>query len=611
MKRFILGIWLMTTVMAVNAGPGDACRSAIPMGKNYSAQVQSGKTIWYSAWTFDLPLTVTFAPEHGASDPAPLVEMDFTCTPGYYRDTILCSLFCQTSGSSGFSVKLPHSPELQSRTLDDGTFVYYLSLGERYRDLLLKMGISYNLEVFVKVTYRCNGTISLSPDQFSNCMDGPKFMQVGDTVQVQPRDKQRHVIVPYLQWQEDTIVYSWTGLQLCSLVVAKRCEFDPLDPTDETILEIETISPGGSVKVSALDIYDWVHNPEYKSEAGMYFAKAYSDAAGVLKVSKAPQAQPDGNATLLRYDKIYPVPSTTQALFAIPRSWNQDVMFSTPTHHVFGMQISTSIAFSEEANQTKTYAFERSESGHWRGIIGTDLKALWNQVPSSQHYLYIRFSCSEATTILPERWNVSQCYTKSANHVVTPGKQISVGTNDKTVYRFSYADWVGGNMTIKFSLNSYCFAYLADTCEMSLSTSAANEPYWLRNNSPMRSTAPLVISAEEIATWADRLDEEGCFYGIFKTQASGSRKLTFTTDAPAETDPVYPHATIDVACQEGTTNSYIIRVTEAQTLTLFNSLGQTVQTWSATVDQPYQTGPLSTGIYSLVGTVETVQISVP
>ena len=81
--------------------PGSSCADAIPMGNNYSAQVVKGQSIWYSAWTFDLPLTVTFAPANGASDPAPLVEMDFSCTTGVYEDSILCSLFCATSGSSG------------------------------------------------------------------------------------------------------------------------------------------------------------------------------------------------------------------------------------------------------------------------------------------------------------------------------------------------------------------------------------------------------------------------------------------------------------------------------------------------------------------------------
>ena len=595
---------------AYAALPGTACRSAIPMGQNYSAQVQNGQTIWYSAWTFDLPLTVTFAPDNGANDPAPLVEMDFTCTPGYYRDTILCSLFCQTSGSSGISFKLPHSPSLSSKTLDDGTFVYYLSLGERYRDLLLKMGISYNVEVFVKVTYRSNGTISLSPDQFSNCMDGPKFMQIGDTVQVVARDKQRHVIVPYVQWQEDTIVYSWTGTQPCTFVVAKTCDFDPIDNEDGNIIEIEQIAAGGSAKASALEIYDWVHNPEYQSEAGMYFAKAYSNAPGTLKVSKAPQAQPEGNATLLRYDKIYPVPSTTQKLFAIPRSWNMDVKFSTPTDHLFSMEISASSKFPSSQDSTRIYTFDRAESGRWKGIPGTDLKALWNKVSSSKHYLYIRFTCSEATTILPERWYASDCYKNTVNSTVNPGDRKTVGKNSTQVYRFLYPDWVGGDMTIGFALNSNCEVYLADTCGMN--TSVAAKDYWLKYKAVTKSSAPLVIPASEIASWAEKIDEEGFFYGIFRTSVnSTNRTLTFTTSAPAEKDPEYPHTTVDAACQEGTTNVYLVRVTEPQTLTLYDSADQPVQTWAAVAEQAQLVGPLASGTYHIVGASETIEIVVP
>ena len=88
---------------------------------------------------------------------------------------------------------------MKTKILDDGTFVYYLSLGKDYRDLLLQMGISYNLEVFVKVTYKSNGKIAMAPDDmFTNCMDGAKFMHLGDTVRVAAKDKERHVIVPYV-----------------------------------------------------------------------------------------------------------------------------------------------------------------------------------------------------------------------------------------------------------------------------------------------------------------------------------------------------------------------------------------------------------------------------
>ena len=100
-KSILLSLLLMIGVMAYADATGQKCREAIPLGKNYTEEVKAGQTIWYSAWTFDLPLSVYFAPTKGEGQPAPEVEMDFSCVSGYYTDPILCSLFCKTSGGSG------------------------------------------------------------------------------------------------------------------------------------------------------------------------------------------------------------------------------------------------------------------------------------------------------------------------------------------------------------------------------------------------------------------------------------------------------------------------------------------------------------------------------
>lgn len=582
---------------------GAACRTAIPMGSDYSAQVKKGQTIWYSAWTFDLPLTVTFAPQ-SKTDPAPDVEMDFTCTPGYYRDSILCSLFCKTSGGSGIQFDLPHKPSLSSKTLDDGTFVYYLSLGKKYRDLLLQVGISYNVEVFVKVTYKCDGTISLAPDDlFSNCVDNAKFMQFGDTVNVKANDKKRHVIVPYVQWQEDTIIYRWSGAKPCIISVSNTCDFDPIKETGKMI-QFETVQPGDSLKVEAKYVYDWVHNEDFPNEAGMYFAKFVSEEPGTITIVKAPQTPPRGEATLLRYDKTYALNAHETGVFAIPTSWNDakiNSKFTTPTEHIFRMTIATDPDFSD-THTLKTYQFDKIESGRWQGITGKEMADFWKK--TTEQFLYIRFDCSEATTVTPEKWYMSDCYEKTAANVVNAGDNITVTKSSTTVYRFSYPQWAGGDMTVSFALNSACEVYFADTC--AINRSKADASYWLVYKNSTKSTLPLTIPASEIASWADRLDEEKCFYGLFYTSAnSTNRKLTFTTDAPEETDPTYPASTIAVAC-DGT--KVVVMVSQPQTIEVYDQSSVKKAEWEADPSTPHEL-VLPAGKYTLVGEMEKIEIN--
>jgi len=600
---------LIGTCAPAYAGlPGSSCTDAIPMGENYSVHVQSGQVIWYSAWTFDLPLTVTFAPDYGKNEPAPEVELDFTCTPGYYKDSILCGLFCETS-SGAVKFDMPVKPDLKSKTLDDGTFVYYLSLGKKYRDLLLQTGISYNVEAFVKVTYKCSGTISLAPDDlFTNCVDKAKFMRIGDTkndtVQVKAKDTVRHVIIPYVQWQEDTIIYKWTGTAPCTMTVANTCEFDPLNKRDDNIIQMEeNIQSGDSAKVLATDIYKWVHNPLFPNEAGMYFAKFYTEGTGTMKIVKAKQAPPRGKATLLRFDRTYALNANEKALFAIPRSWEDDTLntkFVTPTEHIFRMVIATDPDFAPE-HTLKEYQFEKTPTGHWQGIYGADMVNFWKQ--TTEQYLYIRFDCTEATTVVPSKWMVSKCVVSTEDNVLNSldttfvVKRNSTGGN----YRVRYARMEGGDVTFTFTPKEKCELFIATDCNIASTQPADNLLYY---GLMTKSNNSVTVSASEIAGWKNRVGEDGYIYMRIQHKQAVSSSITMTSTAPEETNPEYPASTVSVVC-EGT--KVVVNVSEEQYITIRSASDEKVDEWEATPGTPKELN-LPPGTYVLDGKSDKIQL---
>ena len=602
-------ILIGTCMPAYAQNPGESCSTAIPMGKDYSATVKNGQSVWYSAWTFDLPLTVTFAPK-SKTDPSPEVEMDFTCTKGYYKDSILCSLFCQTSSSGGVQFDMPHKPKLDTMTLKNGTFVYYLSLGKRYRDLLLQMGISYNLEVYVKVTYKSNGNISLAPDSlFNNCVDNAPFMHIGDVVQVEANDKQHHVIIPYVQWQEDTIIYKWKGTKPCTLAVANTCDFDPTDNADPNLIQFtaKPIQPGDSIKVKAEQIYRWVHNTEYPNEAGMYFGKFYSEEPGEMRITKAPQAPPQGKATLLRLDRTYALNANETALFAFPKSWDQDdtvhTKFTTPTEHVFRMTIATAPDFAEE-HIIKTYDFEKSSSGRWQGIYGSEMKEFWKK--TTEQYLYVRFDCSEATTVTPSKWVVDKCISGTKNYITSLDTTFTVKRNSTGGnYRFNYSQWVGGDLKMTFSTANKCSVYVATDCDITLSTNKETTPNLLYFNQFTQSKKTFTISADEIASWAPRVDANGYIYMRMQHTLSGTFKMTMQSTAPKDADPMYPASTIAVACDGA---KIVVNVSQAQTIEVYDEASEKKAEWNAEPGTPHEL-VLPVGKYTLVGEKEKIAIN--
>ena len=596
---------------------GETCANPIPFGKNYSATITGPKVVYYSAWTFDLPLSVMFVPDDQTStNTKPEVEMDFSCTSGVYTDEIICSLFCKNS-ASGIQFDMPHKPNL-SQGVEDGKKFYYLAVGKSYRDLLLKTGISYNVEVFVKVTYKAAGVISVAPDgMFTNCMDGAKFIQLDDTVQVHAMDKKRHVVVPYVQWQEDSIRYVWEGTAPVTVAVGNECDFDPLDNGDSRILFYKRMLQKDTIKLTSEDLKYYIHSDEVTSEAGMFFAKFYTEGEGVMKIERVPMAPPQGGATLLRYDQITPVPlnSVTEQLYAIPYTWTTATKFISPTDRIFRMYIGTEPDVTPET-AFATYQFNRTDTCHWLGLIDNQMQELWTH--TTEQYLYVRFECSAKTTVKPIRWTMSECFKKSNVHEIhRPSTTVSVekGSYGAVYYRFYYQDWKGGDMTFKWSNSSgTCPTYVGINCTFATGSNSS-----VKGIKTIAINGTATFPAAQVANWEQYVDEDGYLYIRFNPGNPGT--MTISTNAPEEEDPapiVYPTAKIAVACSGEPTSEgqkYTVRVSVTQTLSLYQgdiadiaSLTP-IETWTQTTDQTREL-TLSKGVYTLKGTDDTVRIEV-
>lgn len=599
-------VFLMTLCAQAYAQDGSTCYRAIPLGDNYTVNITGARTVWYTAWTYDLPLSVYFIPNN-ASDPEPEVTMDFGCTPGIYADPIICLLFCRGGTAT---LEMPHKPKLNTTTVD-GRFAYYLSMGKSYRDMLLKMGIDYNVQVFIKVVYKAGGEMSIAPDNmFSNCMDGAKFIHFGDTVRVRTDNVDRHVVVPYVQWQNDSIRYTWQGTAPCRLLVASDCRFNVLDDgSDENILDIIELQPGESYKVKSSDIKHYVNFVD--NEAGMFFAKCYSTAAGVLTVEQVPMDPPDGGAVLLHYDEEQILMANdTNALYAIAQDWNVNTRFFVPTDHIFRMYVGKTPDFTP-STALFSYTFARAVDGHELVLDETTMKNMWKK--KAGNYLYIRFACTARTSITASQWTASPCVANTDIPFVKRDTSVYVGNKNysSNYFRFRYLDWEGGDMIFTWQgKQANCKVAVADTCQFTVAKTDPRVFYYLvaqrRSNA---ATKPYMVPADTVAKWRNYTDEDGYLY-LRMDPGTYPANMDINSNAPAETDPVYPASTIAVLCVDNNPGNLSVLVSEDQHLTLINASGTTVSEWDAVVNTPHSL-TLSSGLYTLVGSSENVTIQVP
>ena len=576
---------LLVGAITMHAATGKACSDAIPLGKDYSEKIDGPTTVWYVAKTFDLPIKVCFSPL-SPSAPAPVVAMDFTCNPGVYLDSILCSLFCK-GNTTGVTFDMPHYPKLE---MEDGA--YCISMGKRYRDLLLQAGISYNVDVYVKVTFNSAGTISMVPDtEFADCMDGGKFMQLGDTVKVKAKDKDRHVILPYVQWSKDSIRYIWQGTAPLSVAIANTCGIDPTDYTDERIIDRIEMQPVDTACYTADSIKYYA---EFENaQAGMYYGKFYSNGTGVLKIERVPVAPPDGGAVLLKYDK----PTTIYAndintLYAMRRDTNA-IRFDSPTNHVLKIYFGATADFTPET-AIASYQFIANTDAHTLMLTAKEIENLWRSVTGN--YIYIRFATTARTTVTPAIWTPSECASKW-NELPKGNTSITRLASDAVYYKLVYAKWKDGNITIKINGSAKSSVYVGDTCSFATTDAIYTGDIARRGT--------LTIPAATVNAWAEYVDDEGNLYILF--DPSSNTTITVSSTAPEEQDPTYPSATIHVACISEANANIQISVSVAQQLTITNAVGMVVQQWNATTAAP-QKILLSTGIYTLKGDNEQITI---
>lgn len=593
------------------AQAGKSCSNPIVLTPNYTQTISAPGYYWYIANTFDLPMAIDFYPTNPSS-PAPELELDFGCTPGIYSDPILCSLFCKTNSAY---ISLPYRETPPMSYDGNGNARYHVEFGTFYRDLLLKQGIDYNVEVYIKVTYHGAGLLKMDPNPFNNCMDGHKFMHLGDTVNVKALDKDRHVIVPYVQWQYDSIRYVWTGTTPCTIAIGNTCGFDPTDAEDEAIMDGGVIQPGGQFKVSSALLMQYVSDKvNYPNDAGMYFAKFYSAAPGIMKIEQIPAPPPGAGAILLKYGTSTPVHANdTTTVYAMPDSWTQAMQFTTPTDHIFRMYIGTTPSFYTK-DAIATYQFDRTNAGHALSLFTEELATIWSHKKKGENYLYIRFECTESTTILPILWTPSDCVKKATR--VEAGKQFEVSAKSNSIYGLYFADWKGGDMRIAWTnTQTTCPFYIADTCDVPNSNVA---PVFFADKAPKKNS--ITIPMATVDSWEEYADPDGYIYIRFYSQGKG--KITITTTAPEEVDPepiVYPSAGIAVACDGEPTaegQRYIIRVKEEQDLNVYPgpiheiASRTPIASWHQTPAETH-TLTLAPGTYVLQGAQEQVEIIVP
>ena len=530
MKKIFSALFVVLFATSMMAQTGLTCEDAIPVDKNYRGHVDGPCELWYIASTYDLPLHVYFSPDSAGSEWSPEVYVDFSCTPGEYDDPQLEDLL---TNMAVFGVELP------IEFMCDGVFrngkqEWDLSVSKSYREQLAESGITYNVQAFVRVVYSEGGTISLTPDTtFTSCMDN-EYIKLGDTIEILPNDTGRVFVMPYTEWQNDSVQFVWVGEQEADVWLAvQSCDFTP-NFTSSFVWDNYHLAADAPYKLQQQQIVDIIKE---RKNGGIYFGKILSPAAGKLVVEKIPMAPIKGGATLLEYNKAVEVTNVDQ-LFCFPRTWKATEFVSTANKAVT-MYMAATPDFTPSATDANVIAYHEfsSEMGQYHDYMSNaEMKQLLGML--ADDYVYVRFQCATATSITPQVWDASSCTNNSL--MIRPDQTYDIPEKSRsTVYRLLYEDWKNGDMIITWMGGSKLPTYIADTCSTKLSSTSSR----ILKYANIQSDGELEISTEVVKLWESRADADGYIYVTFNPSSSG--QVIFTSVKQIiPLDPVY--TTIDV-----------------------------------------------------------------
>lgn len=604
---FVLGA---AVVCAQTTPDGLTCQTAIPVDTAYRGSVPQAGTYYYSAWTYDLPMTCYFYP----SDPnaaAPNLEVDFTCTPGQYDDAKLAEVV-KTAQESGVAIPFQFYFNREPAT---GTtpLCYTLTIPESNREILAALGVSYNVQAFVKVQAPCAGNVRMAPDtSFQTCVDNSHWLSLPDALQAGAAHTGDSYVLPFSDWQNDSIRFRWTGTASSVRIwIGEICDFAFQTTGDKHALDYFDLSPDAGnnehiFNYSKQDIADFIKN---WGHGGVYYLRIVSAEDAQLIVEQKPMSEAMAKAIPLVFDNpVHLAAHDTAQVYYFPAKWCvSDVLFSAaPSTTVTGYfaSVPAFAADADDAHIINVYPFARNTTMAVLGLSLVQMQSIGRKVGD---YVFVKFDAAATTSITPSLWSVGECVQKASE--LQPNDSIRIAKRSSVPWRIRPEEWAKQDVHITWQNSSSSIKlFLGDTCTgYNLNASTSNPhllSHWEITRRKDGTMDTVMITKEQMSSFIP--DADGFLYFRFSNTARGDL-LVSQAEPNMPPIPATPAATIALECLP--TGNIRITVSQEQDLTL-SSGNSLLKHWhqQAGQDNAYTFTPAQGATYTLQGAQETIVI---
>lgn len=509
---FLLSLLILSSVVFAQTADGLTCETAIPVGSDFQTKIDAPGEYYFSAWTYDLPLTCYFYPTTG--DVSTLyLDIDFTCTPGVYDDHRIKELLDATSG---WGVSLPIRFDDFERAVDEHDRVYYsLSVSDVYRELMVACGISYDVQALVKVTTSSAGEVRMTPDTtFRSCVESAIWLNLPATVNTGSQHSGDLYLLPLSDWQNDSIQLTWTGTQApVQIWMGSDCEFELKTYGENCAIDMVQLSPdagnGENVWTITKEMVGTLIS--LLDQGGMcYLYFVSTEDAQVIFERKAIEG-PLATAIRMELNEAAPVKANdAEQLYYFPAKWKSNsLIFSSSSSQPVTAYFAKDYAFEADAadeNVVAVYDFVLEDGVMQLGFSSAELEAIAKQIDGE--FVMAKFISELPTTITPARWDLNECLNKSVEIRTTDSVPVASKASG-AIYRIDYQKWSACDVKLQWNSKSRVKFYIADACS-GYTLSSTNEHVLLYQQ--LNAGDSLQITSAAMEEWADRVDEDGYLY---------------------------------------------------------------------------------------------------
>ena len=532
-KLFYSFVALFVASVSIFAQTSDGltCETAVPVDKSFVGTVPAAGTYYYSASTYDLPLTCYFYPETPVEQ-TPKVYVDFTCNLGVYDDPNIVELL---EAGTGWGIALPliltFTDEYDKA---NNNYKYYsLNIGEFYRELMAQFNITYNVQAFVKLEAPCGGKVTLIPDTvFKSCVENSAWLTLPSSIATQANYVSDSYVLPLADWKNDSIQFRWTGVNTpASLWIGKTCDFKLTTTGDSAAIAHIVLQPNAGnnehiYSMTKKEISDFISQ---HGLGGVYYIKVVAAEDAEVVFEKKPMSPEMQKAIPLQLNQTVSVAANANdQVYYFPATWETNSMYwSFATVASVTAYFSDNVTFDASSDDPSVVAIYEIP------LVGTEreLKLSSKQMASicsnaKGDHMFVKFITKQPTTFTPSLWSAGYCAENTSELYLNQMSSLK-GNSTSTAWRVNIDEWAQQDVQLFWRGNGAIKIFLGDTCKgYTLSKTNQHVKYYgevtVKTNG---SRDTLTITKAELENLVQYADADGYLYFRFNNRNTGNLEV--------------------------------------------------------------------------------------